>query len=103
MIVDDLDFGWAGRTFWPFEANAPLVVDPDAPLAFAIAFYGFEPDAGPAEIGKRGCGIELIQLALGCSVETRRRRDPLAAVKGFGPFVAKAYDQAKALTKLRIT
>jgi hypothetical protein len=41
VVVDD--FYVVGVAVTPSETDTPLVVDPDAVLAFAIAFEGFEP------------------------------------------------------------
>ncbi len=40
MIV--ADFNVFSVVVFPFEADAPLFVDPDGVLAFAVAFEGFE-------------------------------------------------------------
>jgi hypothetical protein len=50
MIIDNINV--MDRTVTPDEADAPLVVDPNAVLAFPIAFEGFEPIA-PAVAAKR--------------------------------------------------
>jgi len=41
VAIDDLHV--VGVTIGPSETDAPLVVDPDAVLAFAAALQGFEP------------------------------------------------------------
>jgi hypothetical protein len=41
MVIHDLDL--VGISFTPFEADAPLVVDPDAVLARAITAEFLEP------------------------------------------------------------
>jgi hypothetical protein len=41
MIVYNLDL--VGLPFMPLEADAPLVVDPDAVLPKAVTFQSFEP------------------------------------------------------------
>ena len=40
VIIGDLDIACA--SFIPNETNAPLIVDPDAMLPFAIPFQGFQ-------------------------------------------------------------
>lgn len=40
MIVGDFDI--VGVTVSPYEADAPLVVDPDCVLAFAVALKRFQ-------------------------------------------------------------
>ena len=64
MIIDNLDcFGGA---IAPDEADAPLVVDPDAVLSLAIAFERFEPITGRrANIGQLSRRVEHIELATG--------------------------------------
>jgi hypothetical protein len=44
MIVDDFDIAWS--SVLPHEADAPLVVDPDAVLAFAPPLQCFQAVSG---------------------------------------------------------
>jgi hypothetical protein len=41
VVVDDFDL--PGISVPPFKTNSPLVIDPNTPLAFAIAAELFEP------------------------------------------------------------
>lgn len=45
MIIHNLDL--IGIPVSPDKAHTPLIVDPDAVLAFAIAFQGFETIGEP--------------------------------------------------------
>ena len=67
MVIDDFDF--MGVSFMPAEADAPLVVDADAPLSGAVAGELFKTIAGrdPQKI-KPGSRMELLQLTLGGSL-----------------------------------
>ena len=57
MVVGDFDVAWAKGAVRPLEANAVLVVDPDAELAFTVSNERFEAIAGKTaeclEIGRR--------------------------------------------------
>src|SRR5690348_14521434 len=44
MVVDDFNF--MGIAVLPEEADAPLVIDPDAVLTFAVTFQGFQAIRG---------------------------------------------------------
>ena len=46
MVIDNLHVRRAGRTFPPFEANPPAVVDADAVLALSVSFQPFKTVAG---------------------------------------------------------
>lgn len=62
MIIDNLYV--VGISISPFEADAPLIVDSDAVLSFAIPFQWLQAIAGEGtERLKIRCGIEHIQLA----------------------------------------
>ena len=62
MVIDNLDHLRA--TILPDEADAPLIVDPDAVLSPAIASECLEPVAGRrSEIREPGRRIEHVQLA----------------------------------------
>lgn len=43
MVVHDFNISWA--VVGPSEADAELIIDPDAVLAFAVALQGFQPVA----------------------------------------------------------
>src|SRR5688572_23702396 len=66
MIIDDLDIRWAHGTPRPFEADAPLHVDPDAVLAGPVALQGFETVASKRpQFVQRHRSIENFQSAIG--------------------------------------
>ena len=71
MVIGDLDI--VGIAKFPAEADPPLVVDPDAPLAGTIAGKLFEPVAGghAQEVESRGA-VELLQPALGDALHVLR-------------------------------
>lgn len=87
MIVDDFDI--KGVAVFPAEADAPLVIDPDTPLAGAVAGELFEPVAGwHAEEVEGGGAVELLQLALGDPLDILRESRGKAAMKEFFRFFA---------------
>jgi hypothetical protein len=45
VVINDLDIDWAGRSFGPFKANPPLVIDADAVLSLPVTIEGFKPIA----------------------------------------------------------
>jgi hypothetical protein len=45
VVISDLDIDRAGRSFGPFKANPPLVIDADAVLSLAVTIKGFKPIA----------------------------------------------------------
>jgi hypothetical protein len=45
LVINDLDIDWAGRSFAPFKANPPLVIDADAVLSLPVTIEGFKPIA----------------------------------------------------------
>ena len=62
MIVDDFNSG--GIAFSPDKAQPPLVVDPDAVLACAVAPQCFKLVArGNTQEVQHGCSVQLLQLA----------------------------------------
>lgn len=103
MVVHDLDLDRAGAARGPFEADSPLIVDPDAPLASSVAFQSFQTVAGASQIANVDRCIELIQFAERASFEPRERGDPAAQIEGFRPFVPKANDQCFIKSAIRVT
>src|SRR6185312_535456 len=64
VIVRDFDI--AGFAIIPSKTDTPLIVYPDAPLAFAIAFEGLQTVAWRvAQVVQRKGSIQLAQLAQG--------------------------------------
>ena len=62
VIIDDLDF--CRSRVCPDEANPPLVVDPYAPLAFAVAAQSLKPVAGRrARVLQFTGGVQHVELA----------------------------------------
>jgi len=51
VIVDDFDVQRSWGALRSFEADPPLIIDPDAPLPLAVSLQGFQPITGkPSEI-----------------------------------------------------
>ncbi|MGA7712283.1 MAG: hypothetical protein WCA81_10305 [Rhizomicrobium sp.] len=95
MIVYNFHIVWSGSAFRPFKANAPLIVDPDAPLSLAIATQFFEPVAAErCQFGKVGRSFQPNKPVLGLMAKRFERVDPFAAGESLGPLVAVAQDHA---------
>ena len=63
----------------PRETNAPLVIDADTVLAFAIACQRFKPVAGQdSQVPKGGRRLQPIQLHPGGAFNARKRFHSLA-------------------------
>lgn len=68
MVINDLHIRRATLAARPYEADSPLLVDPDAELAGAITLQGFETVAPQhAEIIQPTCGFENLQPPVGLS------------------------------------
>jgi hypothetical protein len=64
MVIHDFDA--LGTVVAPYEADAPLVIDPDAVLAGALATQQFQPIAGwRRQVAQLLSLVKLQQLALG--------------------------------------
>jgi len=87
MVVDD--FNVKTVAVLPAETDAPLIVDPDAPLTGAVASELFEPVARwDAEEVEGGGTVELLQLALGDPLNILRKSGRKATMKEFFRFLA---------------
>jgi hypothetical protein len=63
VVIDYLNFGWAGRTIRPLEADSPLIVDANAVLSFAISGERFKPVSWKSsKIQQRCSRIETVEL-----------------------------------------
>src|SRR6185312_7111256 len=72
MVVDDFDIG--RTSFCPNEADAPLVVDPDAHLPVAIAMQGLQTVAGRnTQVRQRFRLVEQTQLPQGDGLHVGRQ------------------------------
>jgi len=62
MIIDDFDI--VGVAFGPSEADAPLIVDPNAHLPCPVTFQSLEPITGwITQVFNRGRSIQLTEFA----------------------------------------
>ena len=87
MVIDDFDVGTVA--VFPAKADAPLVVDPDAPLAGPITGERFKPVAGrDAKEIKGGGSMQLLQLALGDPLHILRESGGETPVKELFRFFA---------------
>ena len=87
MVIDD--FAITGVAILPAETDAPLVVDPDAPLSGTIAAQCFQavPRRSSEEVETRGA-MKLFQLALCSSLGVQRQLGRESAVKELFRFFA---------------
>jgi hypothetical protein len=68
VVVHDLHV--EGIPFTPLEADSPLIVDPDAVLAAAVASESFQPVAGwHTQIGKTLGVVQHSQLSPRCLLD----------------------------------
>src|ERR1019366_1878980 len=87
------DFGIFGVSFVKGEANAVLVVDPDAVLPFAIVAQSFQAVARrDDEISDCLRGVQSGQTAQGDRSHIGELFDALPLEKGFGLLVSEAPD-----------
>jgi hypothetical protein len=70
MVVHDLHIAWACLA--PYEANAPLIVYPNAVLSRSIALQGLQPIAWRnAKVGQNTSLVEHAQLSQGDGLNVR--------------------------------
>jgi hypothetical protein len=95
MIVYDLNIARTNRAVSPTKADAPLVVDSNAPLAFAVPFQLFQPMAGEVcDIRQPRRQIEPVQYTLSPTPERFEWLDPFTLRKTPCPCVCVAQDHA---------
>lgn len=88
MIINDLDL--VRVTISPDEADAVLVVDPDAVLSSSIAGQRFEPIARErAQIPESARRVHLQQLSLGHPCNTTETATDSSGKQRLGFLVAK--------------
>jgi hypothetical protein len=88
VVINNLNS--QGMSVPPIKADAPLIVDADAVLAFAISLHPFQPISWKRR--KRSdirCRVEYVQfaragrsMALNLRTESRRKRRSVCAVEG---------------------
>jgi hypothetical protein len=62
MVIDDFNF--ASVSLSPHKADTPLIVDPNAILAFSVPVKSFEPISGwRHQITKFSRGVQLAKFA----------------------------------------
>jgi hypothetical protein len=80
MIVHDFYIMRIAGT--PSEANAPLVIDPDAVLTGPVAFQGLKPIARRyAQEVQGGGSVDLQQLTMRNPLYVRRKAPTMLALK----------------------
>jgi hypothetical protein len=91
MVVDDLDV--AGPVVAPREADAPLLVDPDAALSLSIARQRLEAIARKSrKIAEAGDAVQDLEPALGLLRERLELPDPRAVLQRLRLLAAKGVD-----------
>ena len=98
VVVNNFNIARAVR--FPAETDAPLVIDPDGILAFAIAFESFESIAGwYSQLGQFGDRMKLSELAQSSALDIRRKgADFLQPKQPGGGIAGKGADHALAFT-----
>lgn len=96
MVVDDLHV--EGVKVAPGEADAPLIVDADAPLTLAVAAQGFQPIArGRPQIVEPRGRVDREQLGAGPPLDLLRQiADGVSGEDCRCAFVGKALDHEEA-------
>src|ERR1700741_749218 len=98
MIVHDFYAARSSGAVPPIEADAPLVVDPHAPLTSAVAFELFQAVSGKVgDITQAGCNIEAIQDHFSPYAKRLELFDPFAAGEAGRPILPIAQDQGMSL------
>jgi hypothetical protein len=71
VVIDD--FNIMGSVGFPEEANAPLIVNADGVLPFAVALEGFQSVAGrDGKVAEFGDGMELGEFPQGNTLDVWR-------------------------------
>ena len=87
VVIDNLNLVRAVGL--PLQADAPLLVDADGLLAFAVSLEGFEPVSGwDVEVVEFGDGVELGELAQRHAQECGREFAGLPVLEESGGFPA---------------
>jgi hypothetical protein len=91
VVIDDRDIGWSPLR--PGEADPPLVINPNTPLALSISRQGLEPIAWRrSEIVESRSPVQKTQLPKGDVLNiTRKPSDPEAG-PNFGRFPVEETD-----------
>ncbi len=102
VIVNDLHVRWSWCSIRPFEANAPLVVDPNAVLALTVANQGFKaiPWKG-GEIAKRRGSFHPVKLETRRPFKARKRLYTLSSSEVSAPLASIA-DYHSALQDINV-
>lgn len=82
MIVDDLYF--VGATLGPHEADAPLLVDPDAVLALSVTSKQLQPIPGNClQVRQGGRAVNHLKFSRRCPLKALKAQHPLAVKQRF--------------------
>src|ERR1700720_3213055 len=88
MIVNNLHVRWSQRPGRPLEANPPLIVNPDAVLALAVADQSFEAIARKnGKVPERCGGLQAVELQASGALKSRKSLDAFAGSEISGPAV----------------
>jgi hypothetical protein len=98
MIIYNLYFTWPGIALFPAKTDAPLIIDPDAPLAFAIAAELFQMvTRKSSNIIQVRSHIQTIQNHFGTPPERLERFHTFAPGEFLRPGTPIAQDHAACL------
>src|ERR1035438_6705755 len=104
VIIHDLNVVWSGRAFHPFEANPPLIVNPNAVSSLAIAFQRLQ--AVPRQLREvlaASRRFQSIQLQPRRALDSAKRLDALSGGEIPCPLVAIAENHPSVSSKLCVT
>ena len=89
MVVDDLDI--VGAVDRPAEADAPLIIDPDAPLPLSVSLEFLQSIAGePAQVGEVSRSLQGSEAPRGRLFDVSKPSRAMALKQGLGVFAAEA-------------
>ena len=98
MVIDYLDVDRTWRPVRPFEADSPLVVDPNAVLPLPIALQDLKPVSWQdRKVPYRGRCFELIQFHLRLAREARERLYLATFGKLACALVSEAHDHGESI------
>lgn len=95
MIVHNFHIARSGPAIWPTKAYSPLIIDPNAPLAFAVSAEFLQPVSTQRSQFTKAYGrFQPKQPVFRLMPKGLERLDPFATREPFRPRVAVTEDHA---------
>jgi hypothetical protein len=95
MVIHDLDILRTVRAVRPLKTYAPLVIDPNAVLALAVAPQGFKPISRQlVQVAQVRSSFKKPQAPFGLPAERLELENSLTAQKAFCLLIAAASNHA---------